>query len=168
MEALRSRKTPTLRSRKAQGAREARRYRAVELSEMGWTQTAIAQALGVTQGAVSQWLKRAKEGGIEALRPKPVPGTPRKLKTGDLAKLPSLLEQGAEAFGFLGAVWTRKRVVTVIERVFGVRYTPQHVGHLLREIGYSRQKPQRKARQQDREAVETFRKETWPSLKRGR
>jgi transposase len=140
----------------------------VELSEAGWKQTAIAQALGVTQGAVSQWLKRVKEGGIEALRPKPVPGSPRKLKKEDLSKLPSLLKKGAEAFGFSGAVWTRKRVATVIERIFGVRYTPQRVGHLLDEIGWSRQKPQRKARQRDAEAIQTFREQTWPKVKRGR
>jgi transposase len=140
----------------------------VELSEAGWTQTAIAQALGVTQGAVSQWLKRVKEGGIEALRPKPVPGSPRKLKKEELAKLPSLLLKGAEAFGFLGAVWTRKRVATVIERTFGVRYTPQRVGPLLDEIGWSRQKPQRKARQQNTEAIQTFREQTWPQVKKGR
>jgi transposase len=154
-------------SRTTNDAREARRFRAYELSPSGWTQTAIAQALGVTQGAVSQWLKRAAEGGVEALRALPVSGAPRRLKREDLAKLPALLSRGAEAFGFHGAVWTCERVAAVIQTIFGVRYTPQRVGGLLREIGWSRQKPQRKARQQDAEAVETFRRETWPAVKRG-
>lgn len=136
-------------SRTAKDAKEARRLRAYELFQGGWKQSAIAEALGVTSGAVSQWLKRAAQGGAEALRALPVPGAPRKLKREDLAKLPALLSQGAEAFGFRGAVWTRKRVADLIQAQFGVRYTPQRIGSLLREIGWSRQKPQRKARQQD-------------------
>lgn len=159
--------TPLL-SRTTNDAKEARRFRAYELSQAGWTQTAIAEALGVTQGAVSQWMKQVKESGLEALRPKPIPGAPRKLKRDDLAKLPALLSRGAEAFGFVGALWTRERVAQVIQTVFHVRYTPQRIGGLLREIGWSRQQPQRKPRQQDAEAVETFRRETWPEVKRGR
>jgi transposase len=65
-------------SSQASNWREGRRLRAFELKEQGWKQKEIAQALGVTEGALSQWMKRATEQGVEGLRHKPPPGaTPR-------------------------------------------------------------------------------------------
>ena len=59
--------------------REGRRLRAWELFQMEWRQKSIAEALGVTKGAVSLWVKRAKEGGLESLRHRKPPGAPRRL-----------------------------------------------------------------------------------------
>src|SRR5829696_8859480 len=86
--------------------REERRLRGWALHQQGWTGTAIATALGVTKGAVSRWLKRARAGGIEALHSRPPPGPTARLTADQLAQLPSLLARGAEAFGFIGEVWT--------------------------------------------------------------
>src|SRR6476660_3758015 len=107
--------------------REGRRLRAWELHRMGWTQSKIAQALGVTQGAVSQWLARAKLDGVQTLHAQPAPGRPPLLTPGQLQQLPDLLACGAEAFGFLGDVWTRRRVAQLIKDQFGVSYHPGHV-----------------------------------------
>jgi transposase len=104
--------------------REARRLRAWALHQQGWTGIAIAVAFGVTKGAVSHWLKRAREGGVEGLYSQPPPGPTPRLTGEQLAQLPSLLARGAEAFGFLGEVWTAKRVAAVIREEFGVRYHP--------------------------------------------
>ena len=83
--------------------REARRFRALELSEQGWSGVAIAEALGVTEGAVSQWLGRAREGGgKEALRARKASGRPPRLSRAEKEQLPALLKQGAEHFGFRG------------------------------------------------------------------
>src|SRR5688572_21245077 len=89
---------------------EWRRLRAWALQLAGWTGRAIAQALGVTPGAVSRWLHRARTGGVEALRRRTAPGPWPRLAADQRAQLPALLAGGAEAFGFLGAVWTTKRV----------------------------------------------------------
>src|SRR3954471_744812 len=94
--------------------REWRRRRAWELHQQGWTQQEIADALDVTQGAVSQWLKRAQTDGVEALRHRPPPGPPPLLSPGQLARLPALLAQGAEAWGWRGAAWTTQRVAVLI------------------------------------------------------
>src|SRR6266566_1528296 len=87
--------------------REGRRRRAWELHQMGWTQQHIAQALGVSQGAVSQWLKRATLHGVgdgeQALCTLHRAGRPALLAPDQLAQLVGLLAQGAEAFGFRGA-----------------------------------------------------------------
>src|SRR5215217_4210381 len=144
--------------------REGRRLRAWALHQQGWTGKTIAEALGVSKGAVSQWLKRAREGGVEALYSRPPSGPTPRLTAEQLAQLPSLLARGAEAFGFIGEVWTAKRVAAVIQDEFHVRYHPDHVGRLLRAAGWSPQKPIRRATQRNEAAIERWTTERWPAL----
>src|SRR6476469_8034482 len=118
---------PTLSRRASPKVAEFRRLRAWELKEAGWTQREIARALGVTDGAVSQWMQRGRDGGREGLRRRKAPGGKRKLTLDQRAQIPALVAQGAEAFGFEGQVWTTKRLAAVIHREFGVRY---HRGHV--------------------------------------
>ena len=158
-------------SREATDWREGRRLRAFELKQQGWSQQRIAEALGVSKGAVSQWMKRAREGGgggVQALKRKPAPGASPRLSEQQRAKVPELLERGAEAHGFRGEVWTCERVAIVIRREFGVSYHPAHVSRLLKALRQRLQKPQRQANQRDEEAIERWKLERWPSLKKGR
>jgi transposase len=147
-----------------QQVNEWRRLRAWQLHQAGWTGRKIAKALDVTAGAVSQWLKGAREQGPTALHHRMPPGPAPKLTAEQLAQLPVLLAHGAEAAGFLGDVWTTKRVATVIKREFGVTYHPAHVSRLLRQIGWSVQKPIKRATQRDEAAIEQWRTERWPAL----
>jgi transposase len=148
--------------------KEARRLQAWQLKQRGWSQRQIADALGVSEGAVSQWMARARKGGLEALRYCPPPGAPRRLTDEQLARLPALLQRGAEAYGFRGEVWTRARVAAIIRLEFGISYHPVHVGRLLKAIRWSPQKPVRRARQRDEAAIAHWRQEIWPALKGGR
>jgi transposase len=143
---------------------EWRRLRAWALHQDGWSGRAIAQALGVTPGAVSQWLKRAREGGPAALRHRLPPGSAARLSSEQQAQLPTLLAYGAEAYGFLGDVWTSKRVAAVIQQEFGVVYHRAHVSRLLRQIGWSVQKPIQRATQRDEQAIARWATERWPAL----
>jgi transposase len=144
--------------------REGRRLRALDLHEQGWAGKAIAEALGVTQGAVSQWLTRARAGGREALRQRPPPGPAHRLTVAQREQLPTLLAKGAEAYGFLGEVWTTKRVASLIRQEFGVRYHPAHMSRVLRQIGWSVQKPIRRATQRDEAAIKDWHDERLPAL----
>ncbi len=145
---------------------EWRRQRAWELHEQGWWQKDIAAALGVSCAAVCQWIKRAREGGIEALRTRPRPGGPAKLTAEQRARIPELLTRGAEAYGFRGDVWTAKRIAAVIWRTFGVRYHPDHVSRLLRQAGWSRQRPIQRATQRDEAAIRRWHEERWLAIKK--
>ncbi len=146
--------------------REERRKQAWKLKQQGWQQKEIAEALGVSNGAVSQWVKSAREGGEEALKAHPPKGVKPRLGMEQKAQIPGLLAKGAEAYGFRGDVWTAKRVAKVIENTFGVKYSRDHVGKLLRQAGWSRQKPIERATQRNEEAIETWQKERWPEIKK--
>ena len=146
--------------------REGRRRRAWELKQQGWKQQDIAAALGVTPGAVSQWLTRAHEQGVDALRRHPAPGPTPKLSAAQLAQVPALLERGAEAYGFRGQVWTCRRVAEVIRRTFGVTYHPAHVSRLLHAVRQSVQRPVARATQRDERAIQAWWQERWPALEK--
>lgn len=83
-----------------------------------------------------------------------------------MRQLPALLEQGPQAFGYWEDVWTRERVATVIENRFGVKYSLSQVGRILHKIGWTPQKPLRQAAERDEVAIEQWKKEEWPSLKK--
>ena len=148
--------------------REERRKRAWKLKEEGWQQKDIAAALGVSEGAASQWMKRGREGGAEALKAHPPKGVTPKLTAEQKAQLPELLVKEAEFYGFRGDVWTTSRVAEVIARTFGVRYHRDHVGKLLREAGWSWQEPMERASQRNEEAIRTWKQERWPEIKKSR
>jgi transposase len=147
--------------------REARRLQAWRLRQQGWSQRQIAEALGVSSGAVSQWMTRARRGGEEALRHRRPPGAPCRLSAAQLARLPTLLHRGPEAYGFRGEVWTHSRIAVVIRLEFGVSYDPAHVSRVCQAIRWSPQKPARRARQRDEVAIARWRDETWSAIKKG-
>ena len=134
--------------------------------ETGWQQKKIAEALGVSRGAVSQWVKRARTGGKEALDTPPRTGRPARLSRADRQRLVKMLAKGAEAFGFRGAVWTNPRVAKVIEDELGVRYHPAHVSRILKALGWTPQKPRVQAKQRKPEEIERWWQERWPELKK--
>ena len=146
--------------------REARRLRAWELKQKGWKQKDIAEALGVTPGAVSQWLKRGEAAGPEALRSRRGGGPKPRLNAAQLTELREQLTKGAEHFGFRGDVWTQPRVAVLIKRLFGVTYHPAHVGRILKKMGWSRQKPVTRASQRNEGAIERWRTEKWLELEK--
>jgi len=138
----------------------------LQLKQQGWRQRDIAEALGASEVSVSRWLRRAREGGPEALLSRPAPGHPPKLSPAQRRLIPEFLWHGPEAYGFRGQVWTCARVAKVIEEEFGVSYHKGHVGRLLRELRWTPQMPIRRAIQRDEGAIRRWRDEVWPELRR--
>ena len=147
---------------------ERRRCRAAALLDAGWSQEEVAEELGVTHGAVSQWAKARRAGGDEALRSKPHPGRKPKLDETELQRLEELLLRGPRAHGWATELWTLPRIVQLIEHEFGVRYDPSGVWHVLRRMGFSCQRPEHRARERDEQAIAGWRKRDWPRIKKAR
>jgi transposase len=148
--------------------REARRFRGWELAAQGWKQKDIATALGVTQGAVSHWLTRARAAGQAALRRQRPPGRQPKLTPEQLASLPALLERGSEAWRFRGNGWTRHRIGIVIQETFGVTYDPSQIGRSMPRRRWRPQKPMRRARQRREDVIDRWRESEASELKKRR
>lgn len=145
---------------------ERRRRFAMTLLDQGLSQCQIAAKVGVTPSAVSKWVKAREEGGDAALAAKPHPGAEPKLAERQLARLEKLLLQGPRKHGYATELWTVPRVTELIERRFGVVYDTSSVWHLLRRMGWSCQKPERRARERDEDAIASWRKQDWPRIKK--
>lgn len=147
-------------------ALEVRRRLAIRLLQQGKGVRETAGLLGSSPGSVSRWQKAHREGGDEALSAKPPPGNKRKLNASHLAQLEALLLQGPRAHGYKNELWTLARVAEVIQQHFGIAYVPNYVWYILRNIGWTAQKPERRARERDEKAIATWRKRDWPRIKK--
>lgn len=145
---------------------ERRRWRAMALLDQGRSQAQVARKLGVTPAAVSQWVKTRCQRGDTALQAKPHTGRTPKLNDRQVARLDKLLRQSPTKHGYATELWTLSRVVQVIAKHFAVTYDPSGVWHLLRRMGWSAQKPERRARERDEDAIARWRKKDWPRIKK--
>jgi len=112
----------------------------------------VGRLVGVAPSAVLGWKRKLEEGGMEALRAKPHPGRPARLTAKEKQELESVLLKGAVAAGSPTDLWTLPRVAQAIEAHFGVGCHPGHVWYILRDMGWSAQKPEHRARERDEEA----------------
>jgi transposase len=145
---------------------ERRRLQAIALFQEGFPPVEIAPKLGVNRRSVRLWKAQFLAGGPEALCARPTPGRPWKIDRAARAALEALLLRGARASGYATDLWTCPRVAHVISRNFGVHYHVDHIGRLLRSLGWSPQKPERRAIERDEEAIQRWVKTTWPKVKK--
>jgi len=145
---------------------ERQRFRAVALLEAGHRPGEVAKRLDVSPAAVSQWKKLYQQSGLEALKATPHPGPKPKLTVAQRQKLERLLLKGPLAHGYQTDLWTLRRIAEVIERHFGVSYDPSGVWHVLKALGWSCQKPERRAREADEEALASWRQPRWTQIKK--
>lgn len=145
---------------------EARRLRAVVLLRDGKSNTEVARLIGVDVSSVKRWKRAAAEGGNAALAAKPNRGRPPRLTLEQMQELAQLMRAGPLAAGFGTNLWTCRRVAHVIRDRFGVQYHPDHVGRMLHALGFTQQKPQRRATQRDESAIEAWRQRDWERIKK--
>jgi len=145
---------------------EQRRLQAVVLFEEGVAPVDIARKLGVGRRSVRRWKASFLKDGRSAIKAKPAPGRPSKLSTGDKKRLERVLTRGAHGAGYSTDLWTCPRVADLIRQKFGVEYHARYVPRLLRSLGWSPQKPERRARERDEEAIRRWVKVDWPQLKK--
>jgi transposase len=147
---------------------EQRRYRALALLQQGLSPVEVAQRVGVDRRSVRRWNSIARREGREALRAQPAPGRPTRLSASQQRVLERALLRGPEAAGFPTPLWTCPRVAAWIEQRFGVHYHPDHVCRLLHALGFTPQKPARRAVERDEEAIGQWVKQQWPAIKKKR
>ena len=145
---------------------ERRRRRAIALLDKGRGVREVAGMVGASPAAVTRWRQAYEKRGEAGLCAKPHPGRTPKLSLKQRRHLIRLLKQGPGKHGCRTELWTLKRVAEVIRKHFGVRYDPSGVWHVLRQMGWNCQKPERRARERDEKAVERWRKKDWPRIKK--
>lgn len=145
---------------------EERRLRAIRLLEEGFSPVEVARQIGVDRRSVRRWKAASRKGGAEAVAAKPASGRPRRLTARDLTRLRRMLLKGAQAAGLPTELWTCPRVAWVIQRQFGVQYHPAHVSRLLHGLGFSPQKPTRRALERDEERIQAWIDQDWPRVKK--
>lgn len=148
---------------------EARRRRAVKLLCQGWEVSQVMAAVGASRAAVYAWKKAAGSRGenARALASKPHHTRQCRLSPAQKAKLVRLLRAGPRKAGFATDLWTLPRVTELIRRKFDVSYHSTNVGRLLHALGFSCQKPERRSKEQDPQAVQAWREKKWPAIKKG-
>jgi len=147
--------------------REAIRIRAVQMVEAGESPEVVVKALGFSRARIYEWLARYREGGIEALRFKGIPGKQPQLSGADLQKLARIItDKNPRQLQFEFALWTRAMVRKLILDEFGVDLSESQVGRLLHQLGMSPQKPLHRAWQRDPERVQRWLDEEFPAIQK--
>jgi transposase len=145
---------------------ERRREHAIALLESGHTPVHVARMLGVDRRSVRRWKSAHRKRGAKGIEARPTPGRPPKLDSRQRARLERLLLKGAKKAGYESDLWTCPRIAEVIFEQFGVDYHRDHIGRLLRSLGWSPQRPQRRAAERNEERIQGWIREDWPRIKK--
>jgi len=145
---------------------EARRRRAAACFQAGESVRTVAERFGVDRSSAKRWRRAWREGGEESLAAKLHPGGKRKLTDPQRDELVDLIVAGPREAGFPTDLWTCARVAELIRDRFGVEYNSGHLARMLRQLGFTPQKPRTVAREQDPEAVEHWRRVEWVRIKK--
>ena len=154
------------RDRNALSALEQRRRTAAALLRKGCTQADVARHLEVSEMSVSRWAKTLEKNGLRGLRSAGRTGRHNRLDDRQRKRVERILQEGPQAHGYETGLWTLPRVAEIIEKECGVRYHPGHVWRVLRELGWSCQRPVGKAMERDEEAIRRWKRYQWPALKK--
>ena len=142
-----------------------RRRKAGRLLLKGVTQAEVARRVGVSRATVSDWNRRIEHGGIASLNNR-VRGRPARLDAAKRAQLAEALLAGARSHGYATELWTLPRIAKLIEERFGFSYSTSQVSRLLAAMGWSCQRPEKRALQRDEKAIAQWKNKRWPALKK--
>jgi transposase len=145
---------------------EDRRRRALTLLDDGLSLNEVGRRIGCNPSSVMRWRDARRQGGIGALQVRFSPGRPLKLAASQRKRLVRLLLKGPVAQGYRTNLWTTARIAETVEREFSVRYHPDHIGRLMHSLGWTPQKPERRALERDEEEIERWKQEEWPRIKK--
>jgi transposase len=145
---------------------ERRRRQVIRLLKAGKNLSAVARAVSASVSSVFRWYQTYRRKGLQGLHARPTPGRPPKLSVSQKQRLARLLRKGPLAAGYRTDLWTLQRIAQLIRRQWGVAYHPCHVWKLLTSLGWSCQKPERRALQRDEAAIAHWKQSRWPHIKK--
>jgi transposase len=141
-----------------------RRLKASKMFKEGKTRAEVAAELGVSWQSANEWYKRYQEGGSEGLAPQGKPGPQSKFDDSEVERVRHALAEGSMAHGYTNAMWTLRRVGALVRKLTNKKVSPSETWRLLRRMGWSPQKPQRKAKEGDPVKVNQWKREDWPRI----
>src|ERR1700676_5523688 len=147
-------------------ALERRRMRAGSLLAKGLSQSEVARRVGAQRQSVSKWAAELEARGRAGLKKAGRAGRKPRLSAEQISQIEHGLKRGPQALGYETSLWTANRVAHLIEQDSGVRYHPAHVWKSLRRLGWSCQRPTARALERDEKAIQRWKKERWPELKK--
>jgi len=146
--------------------RIAQRLHGIALSLEGHTPPEIARLLKVHRSTVPLWIEQfnyhGEQGLFEGLRS----GRPARLDFQQRETLCDILDSGPVAYGLETGVWTSPLIAQIIREEFGQDYHPGHIRKLLRQLGYSVQRPTTRLVQASLRQKRQWVRGTYPNLKK--
>lgn len=137
---------------------------AANMFEQGLSTKVIAAALKVDDQTVRRWRRAFNASGRDGLLARKHAGRPARMDAQQKQKLSELLLKTPAECGFDKYLWTQQLIADLIQREFDISYHHDHVGLILKELGFTHQKPMRRARERDEARIEAWRREYWPEL----
>src|SRR5919202_374632 len=145
---------------------ERRRLLAVQRVAEGYSPAEVADFLGIDPSSVRRWLAAFRQNGAAGLAARPAPGRPPKLTPTQEKVVRRWLHDSPTAFGFATELWTGSRLAHLIQQELGVAFHPRYLGDWLRARGFTPQKPRRRPRERDDQAIATWLTQDWPRIKK--
>lgn len=145
---------------------QARRTRAVALLKQGCSYQAVATLVQSSISSLVRWMQSFRRKGKAGLKPRPTPGRPPQMQRPQKQALVALLKRGARAAGYPTELWTSRRVAEQIRQQWGIAYHPGHVWKILVGLGWSCQKPERRALQRNPRKIRAWKQRDWPRIKK--
>lgn len=145
---------------------EQRRLKAIKLYQKGHTQYQIAKTFKVSFEAVSNWVEAYKSKGLKGLKTKGQPGPKSKLTATDRKKLKAAILKGPEAFGYDTGIWTLGRITALIRKLAKATFQTTQTWRIVTSLGFSCQKPVRRAKERNETAIQNWKLKDFPRLKK--
>ena len=145
---------------------ERRRRRAGRMFDRGWPVPEVVRRLGIARQVGYRWHEAWQAGGEAGLASRGPAGPKSKLTAARTETLVDALLEGPAAYGYKTQLWTLPRVAALIEHLTGVHYHPGHVWRVMGSLGFSCQRPERRAIERDEKAIRQWKRVQWPELKK--
>lgn len=145
---------------------EERRLLGAGLLRQGVHPAEVARQVGVHRQSVSRWERQLQQGGVRALKKAGRAGRKARLRSEDLRRIERGLKRGPQALGYETSLWTSSRVAHLIEQECSVKYHPTQAWRILRQLGWSCQRPVGRALERDEEKIRQWKQQRWPEIKK--